>query len=187
MTNEELFKNGDFEELYKQNIKFIYKQIKPYRNIELDERISLANLAFAKALKFYDVTKGIKFISYFGNAIRNEMWHYISKNKSNYELFSLDYEYQQRNGEAKKLEDLIESNFDLDDKINGSILVQKLYETINKLPDNQKEVTLSRLNGLTYKEIEANMHYSHQWLCVLRNKANKKIKYALKKEMKVVV
>ena len=184
MTNEELFKIGDFEELYKQNLAFIYKQISPYRHVEFDERVSLANLAFAKVLKSYDISKGIKFVSYLGGTIKHEIWHYINKNSKFNEL-SLEYEYLQRGGENKKLEDLLESDFDLDDKVNGSILVQKLHEVISKLPDNQKEVTLSRLNGLTYKEIEANMHYSHQWLCTLRNKANKKIKFALRKEMKV--
>lgn len=186
MTNEELFRNGKFEELYKQNLAFIYKQISKYKGIELDERISLANLAFAKVLKFYKVEKGVKFISYFGNAIRNEIWHYIDRNKKFDGLLSLDYEYQQRNGEIKKMEDLIESSFDLDDKVSNSLIIRKLHEVISKLPKDQKEVTLSRLNGLTYKEIEANMHYSHQWLCILRNKANRKMKYALKKEMREV-
>lgn len=186
MTNEELFKNGKYEELYKQNVLFIYKQISKYKSIELDERVSLANLAFAKVLKFYNLSKGTKFVSYLGNAIRNEIWHYIDKTNKINEL-SLEYEYPQRRGEPKRLEDLIASDFDLDSKINDSILIQKLYETINKLPENQKKVVLSRLNGLSYREISANMHYSHQWLCILSNKANRKIKYALRKEMREVL
>lgn len=186
MTNEELFKNGDFEELYKQNIKLIYHIAHKYsKQIEFEECVSIANLAFAKSLKHYNLAKKIKFSSYLYSAVKNEFLLYLEKDKRKIDTLSLDFKYECRNGEYKKLEDLLEDNFNLEEEISSSSIISKFYETINKLPENQKIVELGRINGLSYKELQAELDCSKQWVFQLHKRASRKIKYALRKEMKV--
>lgn len=161
MTNEELFKIGEYEELYRQNIKFIYHEAHKYSNqIEFDECVSIANLAFAKTLRFYDPIKNVKFVSYLGTAIKNEFLIYLDKNKKRFNILSLDYKYEDARGILKSLEDLITSDFDLEKEANKSAIIQKLYLTINRLPEKQRKVTLGRLQGFSYKELGADLNCS---------------------------
>ena len=185
MTNEELFENNKFEELYKQNVNLIYHIAHKYPKIEFEEGVSIGNLAFAKSLKHYSLSKKVKFVSYLYSAIKNEFLLYLEKDKRKVDTLSLDFQYECRDGEYKKLEDLLEDKFNLEEEVSASSIISKFYETINKLPENQKVVELGRLNGMSYKELETKLDCSHQWIFQLHKAANRKIKFALRKEMKV--
>ncbi|MEG2374954.1 MAG: sigma factor [Niameybacter sp.] len=74
MINEDLFRIGDYDNLYAQNIAFMYKHMKRFQNllIEQDDLLGCGNLAFMKAIKTYDPNTS-KWLTYFSRLMTNEI------------------------------------------------------------------------------------------------------------------
>ena len=105
----------DIEQLYLENEKMLYKIAHKYRKLgayygfDLDDLISIQHIGFMKAIKSYDETKNIKFITYLTKVLEREVRREINlikncqKRQANINTFSLNYEVEGKNGDKDEL------------------------------------------------------------------------------------
>lgn len=93
-----------------------------------------------------DLTKNVK--SFLFQSVKNRAIEVIRKNK-------LDTSYRSEN--LRKLEEIV----DIDDEADRYVMMERIYTSIRQLPPKcQKVFTLSKVNGLTYNEIAAELEIS---------------------------
>lgn len=86
-------------------------------------------------------------------------------------------------GESDKVQSTIEKLEEQEEKINKKIeLLYEVKENIEKALHTVEDDTLRVLlryrymNGLTWKKIAVNMHYTYQWVCKLHGQALRKLR-----------
>ena len=86
-------------------------------------------------------------------------------------------------GENNKTQSTIEKLEEQEEKINKKIeLLYEVKENIEKALHTVEDDTLRVLlryrymNGLTWKKIAVNMHYTYQWVCKLHGQALRKLR-----------
>ena len=155
MTNEELFLNRDFDTLYTQNEAFIYYMCNRYLNldIEYEELIGCADLAFTKCLKTFNPTAS-KWITYFSTVITNEILMLNRKQRKYQGNISLqEILSQDLDGHTLTLEETICSEVSVADEIIDDVAKQEIYVLIEQLGKLQKQVIYLWLEGKKQIEI----------------------------------
>lgn len=138
------YKNGDKkskEVIVEYYLKFILKQIKSFENMkyEFDDLFSISMIGFFKALDTYDISKNIKFSTYAGTCMNNEILKYHRKERKNKLVDSLD---RPINNECEELRiiDTIYDDFDFTTIFENKILYKELRNIVATLPDKKKQI-----------------------------------------------
>ena len=169
MTNEELFKKGMFNELYKQNTGFIYKLSYKFRNIPKDEVISAANLGFTKALKTYSLDKDIKFLTYVSRCMVNEILMQARQVKKADKDISLEGSLRiDKEGNELTLEDVLQDKCNIEADFMDKVDTENLRAAINKLPEKHKIVIKDYLQGISQIETSKKLNVSQSYVSRLR-------------------
>lgn len=175
LTNEQLFAEGRFDELFERNQAFITRIFSRYPNIyiEFEEFYSLSSLAFTKSLSGYEPSKG-KFITYWGTAIHNEIIRYLQqyKRKEKYGLEFLSLDSSVKEGDQATYHELVADLSIEYDTYFENTLVELVEEGIKTLTRKQQLVFKEHLKGFTQQEIADNLRVTRQAVskCIINAK-----------------
>ena len=197
MTQEEKWdkaKDGDKEEIrhivekyYKVAYKIAHWWAKTGR-IEESEAVGLANIAIMKCVRkgYYDETRGIKFTSYLGSAVHNEIRMFLRKERKERGRvsFSLDEPLatvESNNGEqittyGEVLQDECTLEQMLEDKFEFEDAYVALHEVSEYLTDAELTCLILYLIGTPMKEISRNLGYSQSYSRKILSSAQNKLR-----------
>jgi RNA polymerase sigma factor (sigma-70 family) len=154
----------NMEQLYLENEKMIYKiahkysKIGSYYGFDLDDLVSIQHIGFMKAIKSYDETKNIKFITYLTKVLEREVQREIAlikdcqKRQSNINTFSLNYEVEGKNGnkdEFSMAEPIVENPFE---EIEYKELLEGILELVKNRSGARTIITM-KIDGYSMKEV----------------------------------
>jgi len=200
----ELARQGDKDEIdrivtkyYKVGYKIAHKWARTGQ-IEESEAVGLANIAIMKCVTkgTFDETRGIKFTSYLGTAVHNEIRMFLRKERRNRQrsAFSLDQPmsvdvqgFGRNNGSggsptedldyASTIEDIGSSVEDcLEDQFLLEDAIQILDETICYLTDLEIKCLSLHLSGKPIKELSLEIGYSPNYTRKVLYSAQEKLK-----------
>lgn len=146
----------NFEEVYKQFEKFIYKTIYPWRGMYEEEELKqVAMLGLWKAYLRYDVERGNAFLTYAGFAVGNEINYFHRQQKKHRNVGSLFQVIAGgNNGDTLKLIDILEDNKDYEEEALRNVYLSNLDEILNCVEVRDKNILLDYyLKGYTQKEL----------------------------------
>lgn len=114
--------------------KFIYSFIRNYYNIDTpDDLYQICWIGCLKAIKVFDITKGVCFTTFLGSCMRNELLMYYRKIKKHEKVISLEGAISEdTDGHILELQDIL-GNTELDSDLS----IQRLELTINEYINNQ--------------------------------------------------
>lgn len=137
-----------------------------------DDIVSEGMLGLIKAADTFDESKGNRFSTFAGLCIRNQMLMYIRKLNKNWHKEVSLYTPIGEDNEGNQLcyADVIQGDVKEFGEGNNRIL---LKESIDKLPEKDKEIMLAVITGYKQREIAAMMGGA-AILHITANKANKK-------------
>lgn len=124
-----------------------------------DELVSIGTVGYTKALNNYDKDSEAKFSTYAVTCIRNEILHFLRKEKKHTEntILSGTYLFTDKDGNALTVDDTLSN--EMKNKINDEVYVEDLIlfkedlailmEAIKKLPKREQMIVINRygLNG----------------------------------------
>lgn len=163
-TNEQLYIEGRYDELFESNTDFIWYMQKRYKNIYIDseEYYSLCCLAFTRALKEFK-PETAKFTSYWGTVINSEMIRYLQnyKRKESYDLEFMSLDAPLGDSDLSFHDILIDPNSVIDDFID-SMDSDIIKDCLKKLTRKQKAMYELYLQGYTHLSIAKKLNVSRQ-------------------------
>lgn len=177
LNNEELFKKGMYDELYKANIRFIYKQAKKFTKLPFEECVSAGNFGFAKAVKSYNPNNNIKFLTYASRIIINEMLMLFRKEKKYFNDISFDgVLYTGKEGNQLTLEDTLQDDTDIQGDLIHKSDIKALKNAIQLLPKKYADIMQLHLKELNQKQIAEATGLSQSYVSRLLIKAIERLK-----------
>ena len=195
----DLARQGDQDQIdlivhkyYKVGYKIAHKWARSGQ-IEESEAVGLANIAIMKCIKkgTFDETRGIKFTSYLGTAVHNEIRMFLRKERRirDRNCFSLDQPLTAdrnsngRNGHfvenltyADIMVDPITVESQLEDQFLIEDALQVLDSIIEELTDLELRCLSLSLSGLTIKELSNELNYSPNYVRKVLNVVQDKLK-----------
>lgn len=176
----------NMEQLYLEHEKMLYKIAYKYKNIgqiygyDLDDLISIQHIAFMKAAKNYDESKGVKFITYLTIAAEREiqtefnMIKDTEKRKANMSTLSINTTVQMEDNEKEiQLKELtIENPYE---EIEFRDFIEKTVDMISVKSDT-KTIVEMRINGYSFGEIGKVLNINEKAASARYNRAIKRLK-----------
>jgi len=153
-------KNGDEKAgalVYKKYINFIRHTANKFKNIQIDrdDLISVGNIGLVKAINNYDPSKGVKFLTFAGRVIFNEILMAIKKNKKHTHNVSLDEVINMdSNGAELTLREVVSISHDfLSDiaKDEIQIYIDEVLKATKK--ETHRRIIRMRLEGVKQSKI----------------------------------
>lgn len=158
--------------------KFIYSFIRNYYNIDTpDDLYQICWIGCLKAIKVFDITKGICFTTFLGSCMRNELLMYYRKIKKHEKVISLEGAISEdTDGHILELQEILGST-----ELDSDLKIQRLESTINEYINNQtdrdKDILIRYiLKGETQVTIAADMEMSQSYISRLIKRHIKRIK-----------
>lgn len=183
----------DLEKLYLEHEKMLRKIAYKYKNIgyiygyDLDDLMSIQHIAFMKAAKNYDKSKGVKFITYLTIAAEREIQTEFNiikdteKRKANMNTFSINTTVQMENNEKEiQLKELtIENPYK---EIEFRDFIEKIVDMTSTKSDT-KTIVEMRINGYSFGEIGKVLNINEKTVTTRYNRAIKRLKKYLSTEL----
>lgn len=150
------------EEMY---ANFIYDQ---------DDLISIGTMGLIKAIDTFDLSRNIKFSTYSSRCIVNEINMFLRIDRKHHKVDSLenkviDYEFSE-----VKLKDIIPVETNVEEQIIEKEEYLIIYELLNSLPEDEREMVKMYMKRYTEKEIGEKYNLSQSYV-------SRKIRNILKK------
>ena len=163
------------EKLILENINLIYyvlKKINLYNQRE--DFFDLGLIGLIKGVKSFDYKKGVKLNTYLYTCIKNEILIY--QRKKRIKCISLNEDI----GDNLKLEDALQSNYDVERDAETNIKIEILNKTIKNFSSDEKELfNLFYIKKITQKKIGFLTNQSQANVCRKIKKLNNKLKNIL--------
>ena len=141
-----------------ENMKLVYYLIQQLPHVNpnnYDDLVQIGRIGLIKAVSTFDPDKGIKFSTYAGKCINNEIYMEFRKERSDNRNTSLNEVLStNEKGNEIKLGDILGTQEDLEDEIYDNDLIMKALNIIlNLLNPNEAIILLYKISGLqTTKE-----------------------------------
>lgn len=187
-------KMGDSEartKIIEHNLRLVAHLAKKYdmKKESNEDLMSIGTIGLMKAVDHFDVDKGLKFSTYAGRCIENEIRMHLRSHKHDYQNISLDESIADSDGQSIALIDAIPAP--LEESIPSRLLkeerLKKLSQVLDILDEREKEV-IERRYGLfqreseTQREIAKSMNISRSYVSRIEKKAYQKLYKVLSKE-----
>jgi len=122
-----------------------------------DEVYSAAVEGILRAVKKFDPSYGVKLSTYayeYGKGYAYKEWRKWRKGG-----LSLDYEYEDEDGERGRFEDLLRADEDVEERASLGILLEEVAQT-----EEEKEIVRLLAEGYTFKEIAKKLGRSRTYV-----------------------
>jgi len=107
--------------------------------VSWDDLCSCGNLGLAKAAATFAPEKGVRFSTYAGRCIDNEIYMFLRQNRKHFKVTdSLDDELSGTDG--LRLHDVVPDETDMAETVETRMLVADIHETIKTLPARNRRV-----------------------------------------------
>lgn len=184
MTNEELFRLGDYDTLYTRNLPFMHKFAKRFSNlpIEMDDLMGCGHIAFVKALETYNADKS-KWLTYFSKFMINEILMLNRKVSRQSNCISLET-VMITNYEDKeiRLEHQISSRVFVEDTVIDKVTVEQLFNLTKALPTREREALRLHLLETKQADIGVKLNISQAYVSRLLKKVTNELYKQYQKE-----
>lgn len=169
------------------NLRLVISIASKYPNYaeHFDDLVSVGNIGLLKAVETFKTDKKVKFSTYAGTCINNEILMYIRNlSKKNLNNISIEEEIgHDKDGNTLKIEELLyDVNAYVDDIIEHCELENTVREAVMKLNDLERKVIILRYylydgtKRVTQAMAGKELGYSRSYISRLENAAKKKIK-----------
>lgn len=132
------------KKLVEHNIRLVLLRVLVrFRNVNYDlaDLVSIGNIGLMKAIATYDLTRRVKFSSYAGTCIDNEILMFLRKLKRNKNIDSLNKTiYADNEGNEMTLEDILSDDVDIVFNYEQKELRKNVWFIVNELPKREKEI-----------------------------------------------
>lgn len=187
-------KQGDSDArtlLIEHNLRLVAHLAKKYdmKKESNDDLISIGTIGLIKAVDSFQVEKGLKFSTYAGRCIENEIRMHLRSHKYHYQNVSLDESIHDSDGQSIALIDAIPAP--QEESIASRLLkedrLKRLSKHLNILDEREREV-IERRYGLGNREVETQREIAHSlqlsrsYISRIEKKAYMKLYKALSKE-----
>ena len=194
----DLVKSGDKDEIEKtveKYYKVAYKIAHWWARtgqIEESEAVGLANIAIMKCITrgTYDETRGVKFSSYLGSAVHNEIRMFLRKERKvrSHVILSLDqplllsnhYGLSSDSHEPLTYGDTMLDSKTLEDVMEDTMLFEDAYQTLRETSETMSNVELKCvvmfLIGHSVKDISKSLRFSQSYTRKILGSAQDKLK-----------
>ncbi len=155
MTNEELFKLGDYDTLYTRNLPFMHSIAKRFKNlpIETDDLVGCGDIAFMKCLDKYKPDTS-KWLTYFSKLMINEILMLNRKASKHVRCISLESVLMVGSDNKEiTLSQRISTEALLEDEVLNKVAVQEVLELTKRLPEKEREALRLHLLGTRQVDI----------------------------------
>lgn len=191
------YKNGDLEaknEIIKHNLRFvIYIVEMHFKNTGFDKEdlVSIGTETLIKAVDTYDVSKNIKFTTYAGRYIKNDILLFLNNNKKYLTNISLDTPlYDDNNltwGDTLK-DNQINIELDYADKDELNYYKSIILEAIDLLNARERQIiNYFYYYNMTQRQIAAKLSLSRRRVYQIQRNAIKKLKTIIEEKEKNIV
>ncbi len=122
-----------------------------------EEVYSAAVEGILRAIKRFDPSYGVKLSTYayeYGKGYAYKEWEKWKKGG-----LSLDYEYEDEDGERARLEDLLRADEDVEERASFKVLLEEVAKT-----QEEKEIVRLLAEGYTFKEIAKKLGRSRTYI-----------------------
>jgi RNA polymerase primary sigma factor len=192
-TNEELVADKDFNQLLKNNLRYIHTVASSLNQDEyFEDLVQHGRIALHKAMGLYNPSKGIPFIKYAGGQIRFEMLKFLSENARIIRLPANILNSDKKNGIQRPGvisynqpinedgDELIDMLF-VDDTDHQTDKINTLLTMLNKLPEKQQKLLKMRYGigqdePMTLEQIATEYNISREAIRQSINKALESLK-----------
>lgn len=181
--------SGDLEaeeELIKHNINLVsyIVNLKFRDNQDDEELISEGRVGLVKAIKNFDFSRKIKFSTFAGTCITNQILNFLKQIKKQQHVDSLERPIFQGDNDGT-LQDIISDDTDIVEEHNNNEMYRAIDEFITSLPAKYQRVVILRFgfyNNRIYKlrEIADMLSVSRTWVSKLLRRILDDLKYYLK-------
>lgn len=183
------------EKIIIHNLRFVLYVSNKFKNTmyEQEELFSIGIIGLIKSVDTFNVSKGIKFVTYATRCIDNEILMYMRKEKKYLYDDSIDrILVTDKNGKELKMEDILQdekSNF-VPEIIHQDEMLE-IREIVSNLSEFDQEIIklyFGFYNNVQYKqpEIAAKLHLSQSYVSRRIKKVLEKVKFELRKNGKVI-
>ena len=167
-------------ELVEHNLRLVAHIIKKYYSAsgDQDDLISIGTIGLIKAVNTFDSAKGIRLSSYAARCIENEVLMYFRAAKKSAQDVSIDEPIDtDRDGNALTLMDVMASDDDICDDLDGRIKTEQLRKYIAEIL-SPREQTIIRLryglgggDPLTQREVAQKLGISRSYVSRIEKKS----------------
>lgn len=185
------YKNGDKEarnKIISCNARLVIHIVKKYQNtkINLSELFSIGIVGLVKAVDTYDLSKKIKFPSYAGVCINNEILMFLRRNKKHEKEVSLDAPLRiGKDQDEGSFEDLLENpNVNIIEDYEKKESIEEIKKFVSQLPELEREVIylyfgFYKDREYSQKEIANKTGFSQSYVSRVLKRALKKLKIVM--------
>lgn len=180
-------KEGDQEArrlLIEHNLRLVAHLAKKYdiSKESSDDLISIGTIGLMKAVDSFQVEKGLRFSTYAGRCIENEIRMHLRSSKNHYQNVSLDESICDSDGQSIALIDAIASPET--ESVSEKLLRQERLKALNQhlhVLDKREREVIKRRYGLqgcqeeTQREIARSMKISRSYVSRIEKKAYEKL------------
>lgn len=170
-----------------ENLKLVIKISGKFKNYNTDddELFSIGLVGLVKAAQAFDESRNIKFSTFAGRCIQNEILMYFRKEKNRImRNVSLETPIAvDKDGNESTVEDVIPGDVNIEKSICEKEFVKRVLELVEVLPIKQKEITKRRLiMEEKQNDIHKAMGISRSYVSKLERSALSSIRHQLKAE-----
>jgi len=122
-----------------------------------EEVYSAAVEGILRAIRRFDPSYGVKISTYayeYGKGYAYKEWRKWRKGG-----LSLDYEYEDEDGERTRLEELLRADEDVEERVSLGVLLEEVAKT-----EEEKEIVRLLAEGYTFKEIARKLKRSRTYI-----------------------
>lgn len=170
-----------------ENLKLVIKISGKFKNYNTDddELFAIGLVGLVKAAQAFDESRNIKFSTFAGRCIQNEILMYFRKEKNRImRNVSLETPIAvDKDGNESTVEDVIPGDVNIEKSICEKEFVKRVLELVEVLPIKQKEITKRRLiMEEKQNDIHKAMGISRSYVSKLERSALSSIRYQLRAE-----
>lgn len=190
---EKLQLENDLIELNDKFIYFICNKFKTPK-LSLDDKYAVCMFGMLKAIRSFDLSKGIKFITYAARIMNNEILMELRKGKKHLNVASLDDTmFFDKDGGELTLEDMLPDNkVDIERDFLISSEVAEIKEVASNILNKTEQIIFNEMianeEPLTQREVSQKLKISQSYVSRIKQKVKQKlIKETKKKEEEKIV
>ena len=165
--------------LIEHNLRLVAHIVKKYDNtrLENDDLISIGSVGLIKAINTYDMSKGVKLVTYAARCIENEILMQLRASRKNRDDISLQEPLGvDQEGNELSLMDILGCQSDLFDRVNQKIEFARLVEAMKRLPPRERfilERRFSLYDGRSWaqREVAAKLGISRSYVSRIEKRA----------------
>ena len=175
---KEEIRQMSLEEVYTQFKRYLHSACKSWLGIYDPEDLhQIAFIGLQKAYESYSIEKDILFMTYAARIVSNELLMAHRKNKKHLSISSLNDTFSVKDGEDIEFQEMLASNFNCEEKVVDSILIEIAKEILNSMKERDKTIVIGLIfENKTQKGLAEELNLSQSYISRVYHRTINKIR-----------